>query len=185
VDVLAQATEKYQAATPYPTNPFGKTLQQVAQMLAADLGTRVFYVSLGGFDTHANEKAAHATLMTTLADGLAAFQQDLERLGRADQVLVLGFSEFGRRVRENGSGGTDHGAAGPMFALGNPVRGGVYGNHPSLASLDDGDLRYTVDFRQVYATVLEDWLGVSSRPVLGASFDRLAFIRTSASGGLT
>ncbi len=145
-------------------------------MLAADLGTRVFYVSLGGFDTHANEKPAHANLMSQVSDGLAAFYSDLEQMGRGEQVVVLGFSEFGRRVRENGSGGTDHGAAGPMFALGHGVKGGLYGDHPSLSNLDEGDLRHAVDFRSVYATVLEDWLGVSSKSVLGASYDRLGFI---------
>ena len=176
VDVLAGMSEKYQPATQYPNNPFGKTLQQVAQMLASDVGTRVFYVQLGGFDTHANEKPAHANLMSQLADSLAAFQADLEGHGRADQVLTMGFSEFGRRVKENGSQGTDHGAAGPMFVLGKNVKGGLYGDNPDLANLEDGDLRHTVDFRSVYATVIEDWLGAPSRDVLGASFDRLNFI---------
>ena len=177
VDALGGAAEKYQPAAQYPNHPFGKALQQVAQMLAASLGTRIFYVSLGGFDTHANEKADHARLLTLLSDGLAAFNKDLEAQGRTDEVLVLAFSEFGRRVRENGSGGSDHGAAGPMFAFGNGVRGGLYGDHPSLSNLDDGDLRFTVDFRQVYATILEDWLGASSKSVLGGSYDRLGFIR--------
>jgi uncharacterized protein (DUF1501 family) len=176
VDVLRAAGEKYQPAAAYPAHPFGKTVQQIAQMVAAELGTRVFYVSLGSFDTHANEKGPHANLLTQVSEGLAALQQDLEQMGRADGVLVLGFSEFGRRVRENGSGGTDHGAAGPMFALGNGVRGGLYGDAPNLADLDDGDLRHTVDFRSVYASVLEDWLGVASQTILGGSYDRLEFI---------
>jgi uncharacterized protein (DUF1501 family) len=176
VQVLAGMSEKYQPATQYPNNPFGKTLQQVAQMLASDVGTRVFYVQLGGFDTHANEKPAHANLMSQLADSLAAFQADLEGHGRADQVLTMGFSEFGRRVKENGSQGTDHGAAGPMFVLGKNVKGGLYGDDPDLNNLEDGDLRHTVDFRSVYATVIEDWLGAPSRDVLGGSYDRLNFI---------
>ncbi len=176
VEVLAGVSEKYQPATQYPNNPFGKTLQQVAQMLASDVGTRVFYVQLGGFDTHANEKPAHANLMSQLADSLAAFQADLEGHGRADQVLTMGFSEFGRRVKENGSQGTDHGAAGPMFVLGKNVKGGLYGNNPDLTNLEDGDLRHTVDFRSVYATVIEDWLGASSKDVLGGNFDRLGFM---------
>src|SRR5260370_20693026 len=116
VDVLAGMSEKYQPATQYPNNPFGKTLQQVAQMLASDVGTRVFYVQLGGFDTHANEKPAHANLMSQLADSLAAFQADLEGHGRADQVLTMGFSEFGRRVKQNGNQRTHHSAAGPTSA---------------------------------------------------------------------
>lgn len=176
VETLAKATEKYQPSTAYPQNPFGKQLQQVAQMIVSDLGTRVFYVSMGGFDTHSNEKPIHANLLTVVSDGLAAFQKDLEGQGKADGVLILGFSEFGRRARENGSGGTDHGAAGPMFALGNPVKSGLYGNAPSLTDLDQGDLRYTVDFRSVYATVLENWFGMPSQQILGGSFDRLGFL---------
>jgi len=176
VDVLAGISEKYQPATPYPNNAFGNTLKQVSQMLTSDVGTRVFYVQLGGFDTHANEKPAHANLMSQLADSLAAFQADLEGHGRADQVLTMGFSEFGRRVKENGSQGTDHGAAGPMFVLGNHVKGGLYGDHPDLKNLEDGDVRYTVDFRSVYATVIENWLGAPSKDVLGGTFDRLDFI---------
>ncbi len=175
-DLLGTTTERYRSSVAYPPGPFGKMLQQVARMIASDLGTRVFYVSLGGFDTHANQKGAHANLLTQVADGLAALHQDLEQMGRADGVLTLAFSEFGRRVRENGSNGTDHGAAGPMFAIGTTVKGGLYGEQPSLANLDDGDLRYSVDFRQVYATVLEDWLGAAAKPLLGGSFDRLGFV---------
>jgi uncharacterized protein (DUF1501 family) len=176
VDALAKSTEKYQPTVVYPQNPFAKALQGVAQMIASDLGTRVFYVSLGGFDTHANEKLTHANLLTQVSDGLAAFQRDLEQMAKADGVLTLGFSEFGRRVRENGSGGTDHGAAGPMFAIGPGVRVGVYGDAPSLTSLDQGDLRYTVDFRSIYATVLENWFGMPSQRILGGTFDRLPFL---------
>lgn len=176
VEALGAASEKYQPSTPYPQNPFSKALQNVAQMIAANLGTRVFYVSLGGFDTHSNQKPAHANLLTTVSEGLAAFQKDLEQMGKADGVLILGFSEFGRRVRENGSGGTDHGAAGPMFAIGNPVTAGLYGEAPSLTNLDDGDLRHTVDFRSVYATVLENWFKVPSQAILGGNYERLGFL---------
>jgi uncharacterized protein (DUF1501 family) len=176
VEALGAAAEKYQAGVPYPQQPFSKALQNVAQMIAADLGTRVFYVSVGGFDTHSNQKPVHAALLTQVSEGLAAFQQDLERMGRADGVLILGFSEFGRRVRENGSGGTDHGAAGPMFAIGTGVKAGLYGAPPSLTTLDDGDLRYTVDFRSVYATVLENWFTVPSQAILGGTFERLGFL---------
>jgi uncharacterized protein (DUF1501 family) len=176
VEALGTSSEKYQPSVPYPQNPFAKALQNVAQMIAANFGTRVFYVSIGGFDTHSNQKPVHANLLTQLSDGLAAFQQDLERMGKADGVLTLGFSEFGRRVRENGSGGTDHGAAGPMFAIGTGVRAGLYGAPPSLTNLDDGDLRYTVDFRSVYATVLENWFAVPSQAILGGTFERLGFL---------
>jgi uncharacterized protein (DUF1501 family) len=176
VEALGASAEKYQAAAPYPQHPFSKALQNVAQMIAANLGTRVFYVSIGGFDTHSNQKPTHANLLTQVSEGLAAFQQDLERMGKADGVLILGFSEFGRRVRENGSGGTDHGAAGPMFAIGKGVQAGLYGAPPSLTSLDDGDLRYTVDFRSVYATVLERWFGAPSPAILGGTFEQVGFL---------
>jgi uncharacterized protein (DUF1501 family) len=176
VNILNNTTEKYQPATQYPNNAFGNTMQQVAQMLSADVGTRVFYVQLGGFDTHANEKPAQAQLLSQLADSLAAFQSDLEAHSRADQVLTMMFSEFGRRVKENGSQGTDHGSAGPMFVLGKGVKGGVYGEHPDLKNLDDGDLAFSTDFRSVYATVIEDWLGASSKDVVGGAYDRLGFV---------
>ena len=173
---LGASSEKYQPAVPYPQHPFSKALQNVAQMIAANLGTRVFYVSMGGFDTHANQKPAHANLLNNVSEGLTAFQKDLEAMGKADNVLILGFSEFGRRVRENGSGGTDHGAAGPMFAIGNPVTAGLYGAAPSLTNLDDGDLRHTVDFRAVYATVLENWFAMPSQAILGGTYERLGFL---------
>jgi uncharacterized protein (DUF1501 family) len=176
VDALGTSTEKYQPSTPYPQTPFAKSLQQVAGMIVSELGTRVFYVSMGGFDTHSNEKTAHATLMTQVADGLAAFQKDLEQLGKADAVTIVGFSEFGRRARENGSGGTDHGAAGPMFAIGNSVRAGLYGDTPSLTDLDQGDLKHTVDFRSVYATILENWFAMPSQQILDGTFERLNFL---------
>jgi uncharacterized protein (DUF1501 family) len=176
VDILNGTATKYRPEAQYPNNPFAKTLQQVSQILASDVGTRVFYVQLGGFDTHANEKPAQAALLGQLADSLAAFQSDLEAHGQADSVLTMMFSEFGRRVKENGSQGTDHGAAGPMFVLGKAVKGGLYGEHPDLQHLDEGDLAYKVDFRSVYATVIDDWLGASSKDVLGGSFDRLGFI---------
>jgi uncharacterized protein (DUF1501 family) len=176
VHVLGGLGQKYQAQAQYPGNPFAKTVQQVAQMIVSDVGTRVFYVQLGGFDTHSNERPVHGNLMTQLADTLAAFQADLEHHGRAQQVLLMAFSEFGRRVAENGSQGTDHGAAGPMFVLGAGVKGGLYGEYPDLGKLDQGDLRFATDFRSVYATVIEDWLGAPSQDVLGGTFERLPFV---------
>src|SRR5262249_17832018 len=119
---------------------------------------------------------AQAALLSQLSDSLAAFQSDLEAHNRADQTLTVMFSEFGRRVKENGSQGTDHGSAGPMFILGKGVKGGVYGQHPDLSRLDDGDLAYTTDFRSVYATVIEDWMGASAQDVLGGNFERIGFV---------
>ena len=129
-----------------------------------------------GFDTHANQPDTHARLMDTLATALAAFLQDLNLQGRDQDVVVMTYSEFGRRAKENGSSGTDHGAASVLFALGGMVKGGVYGEHPSLEDLDDGDLHFHTDFRSVYATLLERWLGSSSELALGGKFQPLAFI---------
>ena len=138
---------------------------------------RVGYVTLGGFDTHANEQGTHNTLMTTLAQGLSAFYADLVQHGKADNVVVMTWSEFGRRVEENGSLGTDHGTSAPMFVLGTPINKGIFGEPPSLSSLDqNGNLKYTVDFRSVYATVLDRWMGASSKDVLGADFGAQNFL---------
>jgi uncharacterized protein (DUF1501 family) len=176
VSALSAVSEKYQPKAQYATNPLARTLQQVAQLLSSDLGARVVYLQMGGFDTHANEKPQHATLMGQLADGLAAFQADLEGQGLSDTVVTMLFSEFGRRVKENGSQGTDHGAAGPMFVIGKSVRGGLYGDHPKLNDLDDGDLKFGIDFRSVYATVLDNWFGASAPDVLGGNFETLNFL---------
>jgi len=176
VSTLSATSEKYQPKAQYPNNPLARTLQQVTQMLTSDFGTRVVYLQLGGFDTHANEKPQHATLMTQLADSLLAFQNDLDGHGLSGRVVTMTFSEFGRRVKENGSQGTDHGAAGPMFVVGKSIRGGLYGDHPKLDDLDDGDLRFGIDFRSVYSTVLEDWLGASASDVLGGNFEKINFL---------
>jgi uncharacterized protein (DUF1501 family) len=169
--LLAQEIQKVAQSAPatsvkYPNTPFAQGLQTIARLLSADLGTRVFYIATGGFDTHANQLATHSRLLRNVAEGLQAFLNDLGERGRGDDVVVLVFSEFGRRVRENGSAGTDHGAAAPMFLLGGKIKGGLHGAHPSLIELIDGDLRFTVDFRSVYAAVLQDWLGTDPLKVL-------------------
>jgi uncharacterized protein (DUF1501 family) len=160
----------------YPANAFGRGLQLVAQAIVEDLGVRVAYLPYGGFDTHARQAREHARLLGGLAEGLSAFRRDLAAHGRADDVLVVTWSEFGRRVDENASGGTDHGMAGPMFLLG-PVRAGLHGDPPPLTDLDRGNLRHTVDFRAVYATLLEGWLGVPSDGILGGRFAALPVLR--------
>jgi uncharacterized protein (DUF1501 family) len=174
-DRIRSATKKSSVSGNYPANALGRQLQLVAQMIAGGLDTRLYYVSMGGFDTHANQAGPHDRLMTELAEGVAAFQSDLEARGEADRVLTMTFSEFGRRVTENASGGTDHGAAAPLFVVGKRVKPGLYGSHPSLTQLDRGDLRFTTDFRSVYATVLENWLGAKSVPILGQQFPLLKF----------
>jgi uncharacterized protein (DUF1501 family) len=171
-----QATKGYQPSVAYPTTPFAQALQLVAQVIVNDLGTRIFYVQLSGFDTHANQAQEHADLLADLGNGLSAFFTDVKNAGRADDLLVVTFSEFGRRVHENGSRGTDHGQAGPMFVLGGRVRGGFHGALPNLTDLDNGDLKYTVDFRSVYATVLQNWLAADPAAILGSPFPLVEFV---------
>lgn len=174
---LDEAATQYHPAVTYPTGPFAQGLQVLAEAIIQGLGLRVGYVTLGGFDTHANEQATHDTLMQTFAQGLSAFYTDLQKHGKADNVVVMTWSEFGRRVEENGSEGTDHGTAAPMFILGNSVSKGIYGEPSSLTNLDDaGNLKYTIDFRSVYATVLDRWLGASSQDVLGGNFGSQNFL---------
>jgi uncharacterized protein (DUF1501 family) len=154
----------------------GRQLQLVANLIAANSGTRLFYVQFGSFDTHANEPETHQRLFAQLGQALYAFHESLKRQGVIDKVMLMCFSEFGRRVAENSSGGTDHGAAAPMFVMGGKVKGGLHGRMPSLTDLDDGDLKYTVDFRRVYATLLDKWLNADSAKVLGAPFEAVGFI---------
>ncbi len=175
-DQISAGIKKYHSTVQYPATPFGRGMQEIAQLIAAGLGTRVFYISTGSFDTHAQQIRRHDTLWKDVSDTLAAFQSDLEQMNAGDDVLTLAFSEFGRRVHENANGGTDHGTASEMFLLGKPVKGGLYGSYPSLSDLDAGDLKYTTDFRSVYATVLDRWLGTNSEIVLGKRYEDLKFI---------
>jgi uncharacterized protein (DUF1501 family) len=170
---VRRAAAGYQTSTAYPTQPLGRDLRTVAGLIDGGLRTRVYYTSLGGFDTHVRQKNSHDNLMRALGDSLTAFQADLEAHGHADRVVTMVFSEFGRRVEENASGGTDHGTAGCMFVLGTKVRGGWHGRYPSLDELDgNGDLVMTTDFRGIYAALLDEWLGVDSKAVLGKRFQR-------------
>jgi uncharacterized protein (DUF1501 family) len=176
-DQIREVARKYRGTVPYPpAGQLSQGLRLIAAMIAGNLGTRVYFASLGGFDTHAGQRGTHTQLLTQLGGAVRAFYQDLQTQGNADRVLVMSFSEFGRRVAENASGGTDHGTAAPMFLFGNPVKPGLYGQHPSLTDLDNNDLKFTTDFRSVYATVLEKWLGADSRPVLNGAFPTLAFV---------
>jgi uncharacterized protein (DUF1501 family) len=174
---------QYKPSVAYPANGFGQALQAVAGAMAKDIGTKVFWVQTGGFDTHAGQdtntdNGAYVKLMISLNDGLTAFYNDLKGQGLLSETLLLSFSEFGRRITENGSKGTDHGAASVMLALGGSVRGGLYGTAASLASdpqnptLENNaaDVHYETDFRAVYAGVLDNWLGADSVGVLGGDF---------------
>lgn len=175
---LRRVVGDYRTSVPYPNTGLGQQLRLIGQMIASPLRVKTFHASIGGFDTHANQGPNHARILGDLARAVTAFQQDLEEMDRADRVLILTYSEFGRRVQENGSAGTDHGAAGAMFAIGEPVKGGILGAHPGLEpeQLDRGDLQWHTDFRQVYATVLERWLGCPASDVLGQSYQPLAFL---------
>jgi len=173
----------YKASVTYPNNGFGQALQAVAGAMAKGVGTKVFFVQTGGFDTHASQdttsaNGAYVKLMSTLNDGLTALYNDLKNTGLLNDTLLLSFSEFGRRITENGSKGTDHGAASVMFAMGGAVRGGIFGTaaslntDPSNPTLENnaGDVTYETDFRAAYARVIDNWLGGDSVGVLGANF---------------
>ncbi|OCT10669.1 transcriptional initiation protein Tat [Paenibacillus pectinilyticus] len=176
VEAIQSLSAAYTNKVTYPNTNFAKDLQVVTKLLAGKSGTRLFNVQVGGFDDHADEKLMHERTLTQVDEGLTAFYQDLEAQGLQDRVAVVVFSEFGRRVKENGSGGTDHGTAAPMFVIGGKVKGGLYGAYPSLSHLDNGDLKYEVDFRSVYHTVIDSWLKGDATTVLGKSYENLKFI---------
>ena len=159
-----------------PNNALAVQLDVVSRSIRAGVPTRVYTVNLNGFDTHGREKDVHANLMALLDEAVGWFLGSLKGDPRAGQVVVMTFSEFGRRVKANGSGGTDHGAAAPLFVTGPSVKGGFYGENPSLTDLDDGDLKFTTDFRSVYATILDRVLGMDPKDVLGAGFPELGFV---------
>ncbi len=168
--------DAYTPALDYPDTPFAKGLQLMAAAIDGGLGVRVGHVTLNGFDTHATQDRNHPELLRTLSEGLAAFYEDLKAHDRDGDVVIMTWSEFGRRARSNASSGTDHGGATLMFLLGTPVKGGLYGERPSLWNLERDNQVYTTDFHSVYATVLEDWLGAPADTVIGKGFKRLPII---------
>jgi len=175
----AESSDQVQAAAdrgkiPGPSRH--NQLDTVAGLIRGGLETRVYYVSVGGFDTHANQKSAHDNLLKNVGNALERFQRQLELDGTADRVTTMVFSEFGRRVGENASAGTDHGTAAPMFVIGNHLNAGLHGTAPSLTDLDQGDLKYTTDFRSVYASLLEGWLAAPSETILHQRFGTLPII---------
>jgi uncharacterized protein (DUF1501 family) len=172
--LVREAWNNFRTPVDYGLVRFG--LDKVAALIAADFPTRLFYLAYrhNAFDTHVYQSDVHARLWTYTADHIAAFMADMQRMGRADDVVLMAFSEFGRRVQENTSQGTDHGTAGPAFIAGKPVRGGQFGKPPSLTDLDDGNLIHTTDYRRIYATLMRDWLGVAdTRDILGGDFESL------------
>ena len=162
----------------YPNNPFAKQLKTTAEFINSKLETKVYYVSMGGFDTHANQANRQSRLLKTYSEAIDVFVKDLESSDSFKDTLILTFSEFGRRVQQNAAGGTDHGAANNLFVIGkNLKKPGLYNDSPDLTNLDkNGDLKYTIDFRSVYATLLDQWLDASHSKVLGSSFETLDFI---------
>lgn len=170
---LQQIGQNYEPKVPYPATGLANRLKLCAQLIDAGLGARVFYVSIDGFDTHANQgsvQGAHANLLGEVSGAITAFYKDMSARGHKDRLLVMTFSEFGRRAKENGSKGTDHGSGAPMFLVGTKVKPGLVGEHPPLADLDMGNLRFSTDFRQVYASIAEQWLGVKAKDVVGDGF---------------
>jgi uncharacterized protein (DUF1501 family) len=170
---LAQLGKNYQPKVPYPNTALGNKLKLAAQLIDGGIGARIFYVSIDGFDTHAGQGGAtgtQANLLQQVSDGISAFYRDLAGHGHKDRLAVMTFSEFGRRAHENGSKGTDHGSGAPMFLVGGGIKSGVVGDHPSLTKLEQGNLIHSTDFRSVYAAILDKWLGVDAKAILGGEY---------------
>lgn len=180
---IKEKADKGKNTLTYPNTNLGRQLAIVAKLISGGLETPVYLTTLGGFDTHANQLNAHANLLTQVSQAIAAFQADIEALGVAHQVTLMTFSEFGRRVKENGTAGTDHGTAAPLFVIGNTVKGGILGSNPNLTALDaSGDIKFEFDYRQIYASVLMDHLGIGanqSKEVLFKDFAKLPIFRTN------
>ena len=177
-DILRTAPAKYSSGVEYADNPIAQNMKSIAQVMCADLGTRVYYTLHGSFDTHAGELVAHAKLWQDVSAAISDFMEDLKEHGREDDAVILIFSEFGRRIRDNGSG-TDHGSGGLSFVIGGGVKGGLYGEYPSLREEDqlEGDLHFNNDFRSTYSTILDQWLGLDPVPIVNGQFEQFDFIR--------
>jgi uncharacterized protein (DUF1501 family) len=173
---LPKLVAGYTTRASYPATALGRSLALAAQIVGSNLGTRAIYVEHGSFDTHVSQKITQNLLLTQFSNAIGAFYDDLAAHGNERRVLTLTFSEFGRRIEENGSRGTDHGEASPLFLIGGGVKGGLYGTLPDLTATNMGNVRYSVDFRSVYATVLERWLGRPSAAVLGGTFQKLPLL---------
>lgn len=176
-DYIQNTTRNYQSSRDYPPSAFASQLKTVSRFINSGLSTRVYYVSLSGFDTHVGQKVQQSRLLKQYAEGVAAFLTDLNKTGKLDETLVMTFSEFGRRVEQNASNGTDHGTANNVFVFGGKLKkAGIFNPAPDLTDLDHGDLKYRVDFRQVYASILDKWLDVNNSQILNRRFEGLDFI---------
>jgi uncharacterized protein (DUF1501 family) len=181
-ELLKEAPRRYTSTVEYADNPIAKALRDVARVHTANLGTRVFYTQHGGYDHHAQEVPTHARLLGEVSGALASFLQDLREHDAADNVAVLVFTEFGRRIKDNGSG-TDHGSGGGAWIVGDRVRGGLYAEYPSLAPADwlnGEDLRHTIDFRGVYGTLLQQWMGIDPTEIVGGVFEQIRPFKAAA-----
>ncbi len=176
-DILRTAPATYSSGVEYADSPISQNMKSIAQVMFADVGTRIYYTQHGSFDTHANELASHAKLWSDVSTAVADFMDDLKEHGRDKDTVVLMFSEFGRRIRDNGAG-TDHGSGGVAFVIGGDVNGGLYGDFPSLRDEDqvEGDMRFNNDFRITYSTILDRWLGLDPVPITNGNFERFDFI---------
>jgi Protein of unknown function (DUF1501) len=176
-DYIYRQSKLYPSSSIYPKTELGKSFQTIASLIFSDINTKVYYVSLGSFDTHINQAGQQQRLFTEMNDAISSFVKDLKTNGRFNDVLITTFSEFGRRVSQNASGGTDHGTANNMFFIGNGLkRKGVLNPLPDLNDLQDGDLKHKVDFKNVYATILKNWLNADDSKILGKDFDHLDFV---------
>ena len=179
-DILRTAPAMYQSTVEYAPNPLAQSMKNMAQVMFADLGTRIFYTQHGSFDTHSGELATHAKLWDEVSGAIGDFMADLKEHGRENDAVVLVFSEFGRRIKDNGSG-SDHGSGGAAFLVGGEVRGGMYGEYPSLRERDqlEGDLQSTNDFRCTYSTILERWLELDPKPIVNGQFEQFDLFKSS------
>lgn len=178
-DYFEKLVTKSPGSTKFPNDSFGKAMQFITQLIVGGVNCSIYTLSIGGFDTHTNEVNAQGRQLRTLAESIKALYENLKEHDLDKNVVLMTFSEFGRRAAENGGRGSDHGAAAPMFVVGTQVKGGLVGDHPSLTDLEDGDLKYKMDFRNVYASVLDKWLSADSKAILGDKFDNLdLFLKT-------
>ena len=176
-DYIFKQSKQRPSAESYPNSDLGKGLKTIASLIFSEINTKVYYISLGSFDTHINQEGQQKRLFTELNDAVKAFVKDLKANNRFDDVLLFTFSEFGRRVGQNASNGTDHGKANNMFFIGGGLKQqGIYNPLPDLTNLDDGDVKFQLDFKQVYATVLNNWLGADANAILQQNIQPLSFI---------
>ncbi|MFN8296948.1 MAG: DUF1501 domain-containing protein [Chitinophagales bacterium] len=176
-EYIYKTSKIFQSGSTYPNHQFGKSMKSISELIASGVSTKVYYISLGSFDTHFNQQKRQGDLLKQLSETVEIFINDLKMNGRADDVLLMTFSEFGRRVEENASNGTDHGTANQVFLIGNNLKkNGIYNNVPNLSDLDEGDLKFSVDFKNIYSTLLRRWLNTDEQKILGNKFNYMDFL---------